>query len=257
MQTPAFRHWLQNSYVQLSGRPLAPGTQVSRAANCSSIEQFEGDLDAHFEHDGMNDLLERLTYSAKDKASQKSPRHRIPINGDAVNGSSTYRAAANLYRKFRVSQENDFEALQTGQVPAEKATERNALIRARVGQRKFRYMVLERWDYRCALTKASILLTASHIKPWRLCSGVERLDAFNGICLSPVFDRAFDTGVITFTSEGRLVLSQAIPASEMQRLGIVEGLQISGLNERHAPYITFHQEHVWRRPQNISGLAAE
>ena len=79
------------------------GTQISRLANCSTIEQIEGDLDEHFQRDGMRDLIEKLTYSTEDVRTGRPPRHAIPIDGDVANGTSTYRAAANLYHKFQIS----------------------------------------------------------------------------------------------------------------------------------------------------------
>ena len=253
MQTPAFRHWLKNSYLQSSGKHLASGTQISRIANCSTIEQIEGDLDEHFNRDGMTSLLDRLSYSSADSEKGNPPKHRISIDGDLANGSTTYRSAANLYRKFRVAQENGIEIElgneehETGEpqiTPA--ATERTSLLRSRIGQDKFRYLVLERWDYRCAVTKAGILLTASHIKPWRDSSDTERLDAFNGLCLSPLYDRAFDSGIITFAFDGTLILSSAIPRREAQLLGLTENKRLTGLTSRHRPYLAYHHHHIWR-----------
>lgn len=246
MQTLAFRQWLRTSYLQINGNLLAEGTQVSRTANCSTIEQCEGDLDDHFDRDGMADLLERLSYSTTDQHAKIEPRHRISINGDIANGSTTYRSAANLYRKFRVAQANGLPgALQWKPSSVQQSTERSSMTKIRIGQDKFRYSVLERWDYRCAVTKASILLTASHIKPWRSCSDTERLDRFNGICLSPVFDRAFDTGIITFRFDGHLILSPSVPKQEADKLGLDFSIRLSGLSRLHRTYLDFHHKHIW------------
>ena len=43
------------------------GTIASCIANCEPVERFEGDLDAHFEVDGLKRLIERLNYSAEDE----------------------------------------------------------------------------------------------------------------------------------------------------------------------------------------------
>ena len=42
---------------------LADSTIRSRTANCGRLAQYEGDLDGHFDRDGMEELLARLTYS--------------------------------------------------------------------------------------------------------------------------------------------------------------------------------------------------
>lgn len=245
MQTHAFKDWLRSQYLQLSGQPLAPGTQVSRTANCSTIEEWEGDLDAHFEKDGMIGLLEKLTYTRSDQTSKLEPRHHIPIDGDVSNGSTTYRSAANLYRKFRVAQQNGCVSADSQRRGA-KPTEMSRTTRVRLGQERFRYMVMERWDYRCAATGASILLTASHIKPWRFSSDIERLDALNGICLSPVFDKAFDTGLITFRFDGLMVISPLVQRTDALRIGLLGNTKLRGLNGHHRPYLEFHHNNIWK-----------
>ena len=79
-------------YVQRNGKPLGKGTQISRVANCSTVEQLEGDLDEHFRSDGMRNLLERFSYSFDDAREGRPARHDVPIDGDIANGTSTYRA---------------------------------------------------------------------------------------------------------------------------------------------------------------------
>jgi len=41
------------------------------------------------------------------------------------------------------------------------------------------------------------MLVASHIKPWRISTASERLDAENGLSACPTHDVAFDTGLLT------------------------------------------------------------
>lgn len=257
MKTPEFRKWLADEYLQRNGKPLAPGTQVSRSANCSTIEQYEGNLDAHFDRDGLAALLRKLSYSNEDRERGLKPAHRIPINGDAVNGSTTYRSAIQLYRKYRVSSlgvvlnhdspSGDESLLAEVINDSLTRTEREALVKSRVGQGRFRSLVLEVWDYRCAVTGSGILLAASHIKPWRASTNTERLDAWNGLALSPTFDRAFDAGLITFSEDGKMSLSPRLPIIEAMRLGIKASLHLTGLHRKHAPYLSFHRETVFRR----------
>ena len=74
----------------------------------------------------------------------------------------------------------------------------------RKGQDYFRRMILTNYDCRCALTGIDIpeLLLASHIIPWRDKSHKEeRLNPCNGICLSALYDKAFDKGLITFSPD--------------------------------------------------------
>ena len=255
MRTKEFRKWLEAEYLQRSGRPLAAGTQVSRAANCSTVEQYEGDLDEHFNHDGLAGLLRKLNYTTDDQAEGRKPRHRIPINGDIANGSTTYRSAIQLYRKFRVARMGtppdgdgmlgEDQLLSAVLAEALTKTEREALVKSRIGQGRFRSLVLELWDYRCAVTGTGLLLTASHIKPWKTSTNHERLDGWNGLALSPTFDRAFDSGLITFNDEGGIQFSPRLPAVEAALLGIKPALRIRRLQNRHRPYLVCHRESIF------------
>ena len=73
----------------------------SRVGNCKRIERFEGKLDAHFDADECQDLLTRLTYTARDQDLRRRPKHNVPINGDLRTGSATLKQAVTLYVRFR------------------------------------------------------------------------------------------------------------------------------------------------------------
>lgn len=73
----------------------------SRVANCRTVEQYEGDLDEHFDKDELATLLARLTYSVVDERQRRPAKHRIPINGNLRNGSATLKSAVSLYLQFR------------------------------------------------------------------------------------------------------------------------------------------------------------
>lgn len=85
----------------------------------------------------------------------------------------------------------------------------------RIGQSYFRRMVLANYGGRCALTGIDIpqLLLASHIIPWSN-NEKERLNPCNGICLSALYDRAFDQGLIGFDLHYRTILSNHIKENE-------------------------------------------
>ena len=121
------------------------------------------------------------------------------------------------------------------------STEKETLIKSRKGQGRFREEVLREWDYRCAVTGSSYFLIASHIKPWKDSSNRERLDRFNGIALSPLYDKAFDVGLITFKDNGQIVLSPYFSIDEADRLGIAKENCIKGLKRRHRRYLKYHR----------------
>lgn len=96
-----------------------------------------------------------------------------------------------------------------------EGTDEISQVRRRKGQDYFRRMVLANYNGRCALTGIDIqqLLLASHIIPWAE-NKKERLNPCNGICLSALYDKAFDQGLIGFNSQYKTVLSNRIVENE-------------------------------------------
>lgn len=90
-------------------------------------------------------------------------------------------------------------------------TERNAVVKRRIGQDIFRAMLLKIYDRKCCLTGLDVpeVLRASHIIPWSK-DDENRLNPENGLCLSATYDAAFDKHLISFDEDYRLVLSKAI-----------------------------------------------
>lgn len=88
-----------------------------------------------------------------------------------------------------------------------KGEERERIVRARVNQASFRKAVLAVYENRCCITGLGDpeLLIASHIIPWRENRG--RLNPYNGLCLNPLHDRAFDRGFITVKPDGTILIS--------------------------------------------------
>ena len=97
--------------------------------------------------------------------------------------------------------------------------ERTAVIRQRVNQSVFRSMILYNYEERCAITGINIpeLLVAGHIIPWADSTPQQKLSPENGICLSALYDKAFDKGLITFSPDDYTIsLSSALREYETQ-----------------------------------------
>lgn len=84
-------------------------------------------------------------------------------------------------------------------------------VKTRVNQCIFRQMILTNYDTKCAITGIDIpeLLLASHIIPWSQNEG-ERLNPENGICLSALYDKAFDKGLIGIDASYKVILSSGL-----------------------------------------------
>jgi len=125
-----------------------------------------------------------------------------------------------------------------------QGTDRQAVIQSRIGQEKFRDALIRYWHNKCAVTgcRRVELLRASHIKPWSEASDEERLDKYNGLLLVPNLDVAFDAGYISFSDDGRIMISRYLTEDDQNRLGIHPDLSIDGLTKRHAEYLQYHRE---------------
>jgi len=80
--------------------------------------------------------------------------------------------------------------------------------KTRIHQAFFRDVILSSYDGTCCITGLRIreCLVASHIVPWSV-SEEHRTDPRNGLCLSATFDRLFDRGLITVTSDLSVLVS--------------------------------------------------
>ena len=130
-----------------------------------------------------------------------------------------------------------------------KRTEIETLIKARLGQGSFRKNVLKLHP-NCPLTGLDIqsLLIASHIKPWSKCNNEERLDPFNGLMLAPNIDALFDSGLITFETDGTIKISPKIDPENQERLGISRDMKLK-IEPESEKYFEYHRNHVFQKEE--------
>jgi putative restriction endonuclease len=106
--------------------------------------------------------------------------------------------------------------------PPSGPSEITRLTKQRVHQAFFRDAVLSSYEETCCITGLALpeCLVASHIVPWSKDERF-RADPENGLCLSATFDRLFDSGLMTVTSQltirfsSRVVRSQNLVTREL------------------------------------------
>lgn len=127
--------------------------------------------------------------------------------------------------------------------PALSATQKDQLIQARIGQGAFREALLDVWNARCCVTSCPIrqVLRASHIKPWRDSSNLERLDRFNGLLLVANIDALFDRFLISFNDDGDMLYGPEIARDDLIALGCDPDKRIA-VSSRHSPYLAWHRK---------------
>lgn len=126
-------------------------------------------------------------------------------------------------------------------------TTREILILARKGQGPYRDQLINYWG-ECSVSDVNLpgFLRASHIKPWRDSDNVERLDRYNGLLLNPTLDVAFDKGYISFSDEGKILISDALSGKE-KALSISSEMSLKKVDLDHHKYLEWHRRNIFKK----------
>jgi putative restriction endonuclease len=129
-----------------------------------------------------------------------------------------------------------------------KGLDKERLVKVRVNQRDFRRRILASYNEKCCITGITMpqLLVASHIKPWAIDED-NRLNPTNGLCLSATYDKAFDAGLITVTTDYKIKLSDRILAKKrdlvIQDVFLKYEDKPISLPDRYKPSVEFLEYH--------------
>lgn len=135
-------------------------------------------------------------------------------------------------------------------VKPKKEDEKQKNIRtARDGQGKYREQLLEQCKF-CPFTGIADerLLIASHIKPWASSNNEEKVDPYNGYMLSPLYDKLFDKGYMTFTENRHVILSEALSSYTWKKINLKNDTFIQNLpmDPKRIEYLQFHHKSVFK-----------
>ncbi len=138
-------------------------------------------------------------------------------------------------------------------IDSKQGTDVKRMIKTRVNQSFFRKVVTQIYHNRCAVSNIDLpeLLIASHIIPWSSNEN-ERLNPSNGICLSPLYDKVFDKGLMTLTDNLEIKFSNKLitdsdKASFEKFFACYQGKSLN-LPEKFHPkleFIAFHRENIF------------
>lgn len=155
-------------------------------------------------------------------------------------------AQANNYREFEASQTHVEQDVAHYYVGDKRA---NVKIRG-AEQREFALKVKLNYQYQCAISgiKTKDFLVASHIIPWSE-NYEQRTNPRNGICLSSLLDKAFDTGFITLDEQFRVCIAHQVKQdpSLWAYLKHYKGqrLQVPKSYQPDQSFLAWHRQHVF------------
>lgn len=186
------------------------------------------------------------------KFPRRSNNGKNPIPFGIPFGFKSEQALKAFIRILKESSEDDDPiadiAAANNELISLSTTERDAIVKARIGQGPFRDRLISYWGC-CAVTGLSVLelLIASHSKPWKCANNHERLDHYNGLLLSPNLDKAFDKGFISFNSDKKILISPQLEKEQVMSLGINPNMMLSKLETQHLPYLKWHTDNIFKK----------
>ncbi len=150
------------------------------------------------------------------------------------------RASLHQKRQIDASFAPEIESDFTGETRA-------ALTKQRIKQSFFRRTVLSGYKEKCCISGVTDkrLLVASHIVAWSDDASI-RLHPGNGLCLSAIHDKAFDSHLFSLTDDYRIVLSTQLKQTKddfLQRVFWPTEDKLIALPEKFVPELYFLSRH--------------
>lgn len=187
------------------------------------------------------------------KISYLSILKLIPINSQEQNTTPLFYFRILLDYQFRSIVHPKLSTSTTEILVKEKTKRITKKTPSREGQQQYRKKVIEHMP-QCPFTKISDerLLIASHIKPYRTCINEDKVneavDYYNGLALSPTYDKLFDQGYITFMDNGELICGTQLTPYTWERLNINPNAKnvMRIYPEKRENYLEYHRQNVFQ-----------
>lgn len=118
----------------------------------------------------------------------------------------------------------------------------------RTFQMDFRAKALELWEPKCALSGATCLLEAAHIKgvaASKRDSESDMLNPYNSIILNVALHGLLDEGFISFSDEGNLLVSNSLSQEDQSIYGVNAPKKVA-FNLGAIPFLQYHRMTIFR-----------
>jgi hypothetical protein len=218
----------------------------------NDVLYWEGQLKQRFVENRMNTGEYEIFVFVRDRV--KTPYNyygrAIPIASQYFAPGKPCKTKFSLYEYASAStyKEAGYATYQEAEYTPGHPTTRIGTTIQRTVQHTYRKQALELWNNSCAVlgVEKPKILVASHIKPWRVADDHERIDPKNALILSPLYDKLFDLGMISFDpSSGAIQLSGQLDDNDYDRLGIDDSKHLSMIPEGTGKYLSYHNKYVY------------
>ncbi|WP_251647487.1 HNH endonuclease [Rummeliibacillus stabekisii] len=229
----------QNGDQKMAGQNL---TLAESDRNGVEIHFFEVMKTREYSYRGQVELVGE---PYQDQQKDQDGRNRLvwvfPLQLKDSNAKFTKPPSSSNHKQDLLK---EFEEIQQVEDLPISTTEKERLIKSRIGQGRFKKQLIER-QCKCALCGVTDLrmLIASHIKPWSESTNEERLDVNNGLLLCPNHDSLFDKHLISFDNQGKIVISHTLDEADRIFMNVNDKLRIE-LTEKQLGYMKDHHQNL-------------
>ena len=139
---------------------------------------------------------------------------------------------------------SDPEIIEIESLKIIEGMEKEVLIKQRVNQSKIRQAALNKYGIKCCLCGVSQkeLLVASHIKSWAESTGSEKGNIDNILIMCPNHDSLFDKHLISFESDGKILINKRIDNINKTMLNINTDMKLGiEISENLKQFLGYHR----------------
>jgi len=234
MQTTGFITFLEGFATQhFIFRDLSIEDYISY---CYEAEEKYSDLDTAYNKDKGKSLLEILTEDARcDSYIVQSVSCYFDFSSYLVTKS----------KQMVDVEKNDLEKhIQDIENSSFSADQKHILIHVSLEKSSYKTKLFELWGG-CSINGSNHpeLLVVKLIKPFDVCSSVEKFDIYNGLLLTPSYNKLFEEYLITFDTFGGILIDVSFTDADLLQLGVSRNdkLREEILTLNHMYYLEHHR----------------
>lgn len=241
-------------------------TELISAARKHGFRAEDGELDGWLKFKSSSVPGTLFLHAARDQGpwyiglDHAGAVRELEVDADPIDGpglarfkfstlGACYEALERIYQLAASLPDSPLQDFEAAIRDLPRETEAERLLVQRVGQEKFRNALMDYWGGACPLTGITdpALLRASHIRPWADCeTDAERLNTYNGLLLSSLWDAAFDKGLVSFDDEGTPIYGPNL--SEKAKAALEHQAQQNiPLRDAHRERLAYHRQHVFQK----------
>jgi hypothetical protein len=82
------------------------------------------------------------------------------------------------------------------------------------------------------------------VKPWKDSTDYEKLDGDNGLLLAPHVDHLFDRGFVSFTRQGKVLVSAKLDSSILTSWQVDPSKNVGDFSSEQDQYLDYHIKRI-------------